>query len=145
MAITEVEPAGVPRVYLLYRMYDEDDNLLYVGMSGRLLTRLDNHWITKPWLRDLRKITVRQYPSQEKGLQAETQAIRREVPRYNRVHHPRRVLMPRSVPVKGVVRTWKVTFEPEEFDSVEQAARASGRGVSGYIRVALRDYMRRHR
>jgi len=67
----------------VYRAYDETGALLYVGCSGRLLARLDQHRGNKPWWSEVRHIDVQQFDSRDDALEAESAAIASESPRYN--------------------------------------------------------------
>lgn len=68
----------------VYRMYDEADRLLYVGVSGDLPTRLNAHRSEKPWYTEVSRITLKHFPTRDGALDAETHAIAQEGPLYNR-------------------------------------------------------------
>jgi hypothetical protein len=75
-----------PRPTALYRWYDQDDVLLYVGVSTNVARRAGQHEDTEWWHRVARS-TVEQFDSRGAALDAEAKAIREERPLYNIQHH----------------------------------------------------------
>jgi prophage antirepressor-like protein len=69
--------------HTLYRMFDEDDALLYVGISLTAFQRLMNHRSTKKWWREIARMDFKHYPSYETARDAERKAIAEEDPQYN--------------------------------------------------------------
>lgn len=69
--------------YSLYRMYDQDECLLYIGVSSRVMTRLGEHWHTKSWVPEISKITIEKYKTRSALEDAESIAIRLEKPKHN--------------------------------------------------------------
>lgn len=69
--------------HLVYRCYDQNGRLLYVGKSGNLPARLDNHRSASPWLELVARMSIRVYSSHEAGLAAEREAIATERPLFN--------------------------------------------------------------
>lgn len=67
----------------LYRMYDADGALLYVGASTNLGSRLLAHGKTKPWWCDVASIKIERFQDRIEMLDAESNAIYNENPRYN--------------------------------------------------------------
>jgi len=72
----------------LYRLFNEADTLLYVGVSSDPDGRWSQHQSTTPWIREVSTRTLEWHPSREDALAAEGQAVRTERPRYNVVHRP---------------------------------------------------------
>lgn len=70
----------------LYRWYDADGVLLYVGISVDVVRRAGQHEISKPWWVEVASATVRHFDSRDEALVAEAEAIKAERPVYN-VHH----------------------------------------------------------
>jgi excinuclease UvrABC nuclease subunit len=68
----------------LYRYFDADGNLLYVGMASNPLSRLTTHAASKPWWHELASAKVEHFETRIEAERAETEAIERERPRYNR-------------------------------------------------------------
>lgn len=80
--------ADPDRNCVLYRFYDDQDNLLYVGRSIRIWSRISEHQ------RDSRFFPVAAFITLERGFSsedeldaAERKAIQRERPRWNSKHN----------------------------------------------------------
>ena len=67
----------------LYRIYDVEEALLYVGVSLNVLSRTEQHADTALWFREVVTIKVHLYHSLRSALMAETEAIATERPRHN--------------------------------------------------------------
>ena len=67
----------------LYRFFDADGHLLYVGISLNPGERWKQHRADKPWWLEVASITIDHLPDRDAALQAETAAIKSERPRYN--------------------------------------------------------------
>lgn len=76
---------GVPTT--LYRHYDEQGRLLYIGISLHAINRLNNHMRGSDWRDQIAKVEMVSYPSRMLALQAERQAIKDERPRHNVIHN----------------------------------------------------------
>lgn len=74
----------------IYRFFDADDELLYVGISSDPALRWMQHRATKPWASEVAMRVIEWLPSRLDALLAEVQAIRTEQPRYNGTHTPYR-------------------------------------------------------
>ncbi len=81
---------GPPAVTGLYRVYDVESRLLYVGITNHLMRRTSQHEESKPWWWQVRRMEVEWFPTREAALYAEERAIKRERPRHNIVHSLRR-------------------------------------------------------
>jgi hypothetical protein len=68
----------------LYRLYDKDGALLYVGVSGLVKNRLALHKKKSPWFHEMATMKLVDYPTQKAALVAEARAILAEKPRFNR-------------------------------------------------------------
>lgn len=66
----------------IYRLYDADDRLLYVGIAYSAHHRLMGH-VCKPWWPDVARKVIGHHRTREAALRAEARAIRRERPIYN--------------------------------------------------------------
>jgi hypothetical protein len=69
----------------LYRLFDEDGQLLYVGMSCDVWRRQADHRNRSDWYELVVRTEVESYPSRYKALLAEREAIQTENPIYNAV------------------------------------------------------------
>ena len=79
-----MEPAGQ-----VYRCYDANDNLLYVGMSVQVQTRLARHLNGTPWWGLVAEVRITRFPTWRNALEAEARAIADEKPLYNRTNTPK--------------------------------------------------------
>lgn len=75
------------RACILYRWWDADDNLLYVGKSTSVLARIGSHKRYSSFFDRAVKMTMERYPDQLSLAEAEVRAIRAEHPPYNIVHN----------------------------------------------------------
>ena len=67
----------------LYRAFNKNNELLYVGISGSLMTRMNSHKRTKSWFKEISCLTTKHYDTREEALTAESKAIKEENPKYN--------------------------------------------------------------
>lgn len=68
----------------VYRLYDAEGELLYVGMSMNLAGRLSKHHM-RSWWPEVAETVVEWFPGREAAKAAERSAIHHENPRYNLV------------------------------------------------------------
>lgn len=73
----------------VYRWYDADDRLVYVGVSNNPAARADQHSREKPWWTQVARCEVAWFPSRPEALVAERAAIQTEMPTLNYVGTPR--------------------------------------------------------
>lgn len=76
--------AAVPTA--LYRHYDANGTLLYVGISTSVMMRLAQHRWGSHWFTRVVRVTIEWLPTREAALNAEREAIRKECPECNTVH-----------------------------------------------------------
>ena len=67
----------------LYRAFDAEDQLLYVGISVGPRERFNQHAATKPWWNEVARIEIERFATAAEAGAAELTAIRDEHPRYN--------------------------------------------------------------
>lgn len=71
--------------HILYRLYDDADQLLYIGItSGPLYQRLIGHARVQPWWDEVARCTTETHPTRKALTWAEWEAIDTERPRYNK-------------------------------------------------------------
>jgi predicted GIY-YIG superfamily endonuclease len=73
----------------LYRMWDEQGQLLYVGITLNLVSRFRDHEVSKAWWGEVATITLAAFQDRESVESAEREAIINENPRYNIMHTSR--------------------------------------------------------
>lgn len=66
----------------LYRHFDRDGTLLYVGISLSAIRRTSQHKTSGWWMR-VSRIDIERHPTREKALEAERVAIQTEKPLFN--------------------------------------------------------------
>ena len=67
----------------LYRLYDADGSLLYVGMTSNLRSRMVGHAADKPWWAAVARQTTEWYDTRAEAAAAEAEAIKSENPIHN--------------------------------------------------------------
>lgn len=72
--------------FVLYRHFDANDVLLYVGQSRRFGDRMGAHQRNAPWWDDVITITMERFGTAHELTIAEIAAIQREDPKYNTLH-----------------------------------------------------------
>lgn len=77
-------PAGWAGVY---RLYDADGLLLYVGSGGEPKARIQAHIRQKGWGADIAVVVIEWYPADWQARQAEQIAIRHESPIHNVIRY----------------------------------------------------------
>lgn len=70
----------------LYRFFDGDDVLLYVGVSRWPLCRMTQHAREKSWWRSVVRSTIEWLPDRATAMATERMAIGLERPRHNVTH-----------------------------------------------------------
>jgi hypothetical protein len=70
----------------LYRVYDGQRILLYIGISDDFGSRWKAHGRNQPWWPDARHQTATWFDSRDEAVTAEAAAIKAEQPKYNIVH-----------------------------------------------------------
>lgn len=69
---------------LVYRFFDADGELLYVGCTFDMGPRIAQHRRDKRWWEQVVTVTLERHPDRRTALDAEAAAIADERPRYNR-------------------------------------------------------------
>lgn len=67
----------------VYRIRDEDDVLLYIGMTNNVPNRWNGHQAVQPWWDEVRSLTIEWYETRTEAAEAEKAAILAEQPKYN--------------------------------------------------------------
>ena len=71
----------------LYRHYDNEDKLLYIGISLSAMARLSQHNRSSKWASLAVKMTTEWFDSRVEALEEEKRAIQCEAPVYNITHN----------------------------------------------------------
>lgn len=72
----------------VYRIYDHNNNLLYVGISVRVRSRVREHYLGAPWRLAIHRVEVEHGLTKGQALVAEREAIISEAPIHNHTKYP---------------------------------------------------------
>jgi len=75
----------------LYRHFDANGVLLYVGVSLSAIERLRQHRDASHWSREIARVEIKWFLHRSDALNAEREAVRKENPKYNVQHRPQRI------------------------------------------------------
>jgi excinuclease UvrABC nuclease subunit len=75
---------------VIYRCYDADGSLLYIGSSINVEQRLEAHQSTSFWRCHVARVRLQIAPDELTARRLEAKAIRAENPRFNLQHRPPR-------------------------------------------------------
>lgn len=134
----------MPEVACIYRMYDGDNALLYIGYSMNAAVRLNSHSSSAKWFGRVSRIEIERFPSARLARLAEAKAIRNENPEFN-VRHNRYVAakgpkVDRGMPKKTFM---KVRVTKEEQAKWNEACRVLGSDFSTCVREEMERLVKR--
>ena len=69
--------------HYVYRLFDQQGRLIYVGCSYNPETRISQHRQTMWWANQIRRVKLTVHPNKKAGHAAEQEAIREVKPRWN--------------------------------------------------------------
>lgn len=72
----------------MYRLFDAEGVLLYVGISNEPPVRYTAHSYDKPWWHEVVEKTEQWFPNRAAALKVEADAIANEMPKYNLAGSP---------------------------------------------------------
>lgn len=143
-ALDDQREGGAPTS--VYRLFDGDGQLLYVGVTRQGYHRLHQHSRDKPWWPEVATASFEHLPDRLTALRVESKAIRDEGPKHNMVggaRFPEADVSPRVESgyrvVKGInvaeARRGAFIYPEEAWDGLEhQAQRYFGLSAEGLIR-----------
>lgn len=73
----------------LYRYFDAEGTLLYIGVTSRINRRMREHYESSAWFAKVTRCEFEQFPDRKSVLDAERNAILSENPLHNNHHKPR--------------------------------------------------------
>jgi predicted GIY-YIG superfamily endonuclease len=79
-----------PKRTVLYKAYDADGLLLYVGISGGIIARFAQHVDGSPWSRVMARMEVEWFATRDEALKAEKASIKSLRPLFNIAHADKR-------------------------------------------------------
>ena len=71
----------------IYRHYDKDGVLLYVGLSRNPIKRLGQHRVHSLWFYSISRMEIEWAKTREDAAEKEYRAVRREKPLFNTVYN----------------------------------------------------------
>jgi len=77
--------------YILYRAYGEKDELLYVGKSKTIMSRITSHLAKSDWKLRVVKLLFEDFKDEKTLDDAEIKAIKKEKPMYNKTHNNKKI------------------------------------------------------
>ena len=96
----------------LYRHYDVDKVLLYVGISMDAAKRTAKHSRSSDWFKRVRVITLEHFESRAEAERAEVAAIVKEKPAFNIIHSESKTLRL----LKKALKERGLTLDDVQFD-----------------------------
>lgn len=78
-----IKPKDYTKIHYVYRHFDGDGRLLYIGVSLSGLSRLLGHMSASEWGHAIRAVTLEPHPNRAAALEAEAKAIVAERPLHN--------------------------------------------------------------
>jgi predicted GIY-YIG superfamily endonuclease len=78
---TDLHPGPV-----VYRLFDSGSTLLYIGSTGNVERRLQQHSADQPWWPRVTRVELEHFANRSDALDAEGRAIFHEKPRFNKKH-----------------------------------------------------------
>ncbi len=72
---------------MVYRLYNADNELLYVGTTNNLERRMQSHRYDKPWWPNVADIQTETFASAVEAVEAERAQIKSLEPKHNVIHH----------------------------------------------------------
>lgn len=111
----------------LYRLFGDDDVLLYIGVAKTFGVRWHQHTQSQPWWPEVRRQTIDWHPSRAAAEDAERAAIKAERPKYNVVHN--------SAPVE-------IRLEPPSSDPIGEPLLYTYQRAAQRLGISLYDLRR---
>ena len=67
----------------LYRHFDKENKLLYIGISLSTFARLSQHKDHSEWFKQINRVSIEHFENREEAMAAERKAIKSENPMFN--------------------------------------------------------------
>lgn len=77
---------SIQKPQALYRYFDKDNRLLYVGISSSFFDRNNTHAMQSSWIHQAAKVTIEWYETRSEVESQEIYAIQNEHPLHNKAH-----------------------------------------------------------
>jgi hypothetical protein len=141
MSVTEMVPISVlpaPETSgrsAVYRIFGDEQRLLYIGSSERPRQRWHEHRNRTAWWAEARAYSLTWLPTREAAYEAESLAIAAERPVFNQDWQPRQIPAPRPAPdpVEEVRRVADALDAVEQIADEEQRVKAKSRIMADQV------------
>lgn len=139
--------------HFVYSLYNSSDDVIYIGVTGSVAHRMNNHAAAKPWWPEVSRMGVEQFPSREAAESAEKCGIVSAQPRYNITFVPGNYPLKRNTssrigrPPKEDPRTTtkQIRFSDAELQVIAKAMEvANVKAFSEWARPILLRAAKRH-
>jgi len=121
--MTDTQSTQAVKDQQLYRLYDADGTLLYIGISYSAIARYAQHKATQPWIGDVCRIEIETHDvSRAEILEIERRAIADEQPKHNKIGRTSR---PEYVAENAFDHTWLRQFAGQQYDAVISGVQAA--------------------
>lgn len=142
MTLSLVRPDGMKTA--LYRLFDADGALLYIGIANDPKTRWSSHAGEKRWWGDVARKTLEWFATREEAESAEVAAIVGERPQYNVTHsETRRPGDAREDNTERYRYLVKFRVLTSEWARFGEATKAAGTNRSAVLLQLMAWYMRK--
>lgn len=128
----------------LYRHFDKEGVLLYVGISLHAVYRLSQHRNGACWFSEIARVEVENFESRAAAEIAEIRAIKEEKPKYNGKHNNSRQTLDRKSYIKRVQNRKKYNKRTKS-EITKNWRKKNKKRFDEYHREYMRDYMRKRR
>lgn len=117
---------------IVYRAFSKNNDLLYIGVTQNLKSRVSTHKSSKEWWGEVDRIDEESFDDRISAMKAEVVAIKLENPKYNK-----RILQDESKIGAGTSEFISIRIEPDLREKIEQIAKAEHRSISAQARMML--------
>jgi hypothetical protein len=117
----------------LYRHFDGDGRLLYVGISRDAIRRLGEHGRAK-WADRITRVDIEKFTTRQEAIDAGRRAIRDEAPECNLQSNP-------AIPSKSKGTSVNVRVSSMLREKLEGLATDEKRTLSGYVLKLLQEHV----
>ena len=120
----------------LYRHFDADRNLLYVGVTSNIDVRNASHKVNSHWFSAIDIIESEEFPDRSSAVAAELSAIKEESPKWNVIGNPNAIAgQPRNMDMMTIRIPLELMLD------LKLTAKADDRSINSMVTRILRECM----
>ena len=125
---------------ILYKHYDKEDNLLYIGVTEDITRRNSEHKCSSPWFKNVVRISEEIFESRDIALTEEKNQIAAEVPCFNSMHN---IVTEAYIDMQIVEgkRSLDIKIPVALYNKVEKEAAVMGLGNSALVIYLLSEWL----